>query len=455
MDITKFFKVWLITIIVCLSIVVVPYIFATAPSVSNITVTDVTPTAFSVVWGSDQPGSTCTLNVFDDEAGTTPAAATVTSEINTRPEAGNRGIMKVRVTDVNANTTYYFQTSTTSDGDTTLDPEVAPFLPVTTEDELAVVDNDILVTRVFEADGSTVPVDGAILIATVEGASYPVSGWAGDGVPEGFASVDLNNLYSAASHRSLELVSGEAIEFWGFGGINGQNRCTTVVPPETGGIQLVECDITLPVELSIFSAVVEDSHIILKWRTESEINNLGFDVYRSESRDGKYVKVNPVYIKGAGTDATPHDYKFVDESAVVGKTYYYYIEDISFSGERNRSRIIQVTIDPSGRMKIVGPARPTTFALLQNYPNPFNPDTWIPFQLANDTNVAIHIYNLKGQIVRTLHLGNMPAGFYHTKDKAAYWDGRDDYNQKVSSGVYFYNLTAGTFKATKKLIIIK
>ncbi|MBM3239037.1 T9SS type A sorting domain-containing protein [Candidatus Poribacteria bacterium] len=205
----------------------------------------------------------------------------------------------------------------------------------------------------------------------------------------------------------------------------------------------------------MFSAVVEDSHIILKWRTESEINNLGFDVYRSENPDGKFVKVNSAYIKGAGTDSTPHDYQFVDESITVGKTYYYYIEDISYSGERNRSRIIQVTIDPSGKLKVVSPVRPTTFALLQNYPNPFNPETWVPFQLANDTDVTIRIYNIKGQIVRTLHLGNMPAGFYYTKDKAAYWDGRDDYSQKVSSGVYFYNLTAGAFKATKKLIIIK
>jgi len=456
MNITKLFQLWLIITTISLGIIIVPCVFAAAPSVSNITVTDVTPTAFSVVWGSNQPGSTCTLNVFTDEAGTTPAGATVTSEIVTRPEAGNRGIMKVRVTGVQPTTTYYYQTSTTSGVDTTLYPAAAPFPSVRTETETQFVSNDTLVVKVFEADDSTpVLANGAILIATVTGASYPVSGWAGDGVPAGYAGVDLNNLYSSASRKSLELAGGENIEFLAFGGANGSNGCATVVPAETGGMQLVNCDIALPVELSIFSAVVEDSHIILKWRTESEINNLGFDVYRSENPDGKFVKVNPAYIKGAGTDSTPHDYQFVDESAAVGKTYYYYLETISFSGERERSHIIKVIVDISGKVKVTGLMQPTTFALLQNFPNPFNPETWIPFRLANDADVTIRIFDIRGQEIRAIYLGQKPAGDYDTKGKAVLWDGRDSYGQEVSSGIYFYNLTAGNFSATKKLTIIK
>ena len=93
--------------------------------------------------------------------------------------------------------------------------------------------------------------------------------------------------------------------------------------------------------------------------------------------------------------------------------------------------------------------------LLQNYPNPFNPDTWIPFKLAQSVPVTISIYDTKGQLIRTLHIGNKGAGIYVTKDKAAYWDGMDYFGQRVSSGVFFYTLRAGDFRATRKMLIVK
>ena len=93
--------------------------------------------------------------------------------------------------------------------------------------------------------------------------------------------------------------------------------------------------------------------------------------------------------------------------------------------------------------------------LLQNYPNPFNPDTWIPFKLAQSAPVTINIYDTKGQLVRTLHIGNKGAGIYVTKDKAAYWDGMDSLGENVGSGIYFYTLQAGDFRATRKMLIVK
>ena len=93
--------------------------------------------------------------------------------------------------------------------------------------------------------------------------------------------------------------------------------------------------------------------------------------------------------------------------------------------------------------------------LLQNYPNPFNPETWIPFKLAQDIPVTISIYDTKGQLIRTIALGNRTAGIYTTKAKAAYWDGRDSLGDKVSSGVYFYTLQAGGFRVTRKMVIMK
>jgi len=93
--------------------------------------------------------------------------------------------------------------------------------------------------------------------------------------------------------------------------------------------------------------------------------------------------------------------------------------------------------------------------LLSNFPNPFNPETWIPYQLAQDAPVVIRIYNQKGQIVRAIDLGQQPAGSYVTKGKAGYWDGTSNFGDRVASGVYFYTLHAGKFTATRKMVILK
>lgn len=98
---------------------------------------------------------------------------------------------------------------------------------------------------------------------------------------------------------------------------------------------------------------------------------------------------------------------------------------------------------------------PKRTALLQNYPNPFNPETWLPYQLAKDTVVTIRIYNQKGQLVRTLNLGNQKAGIYVIKSRSASWDGKNEIGEFVSSGVYFYHLKAGNFSATLKMLIVK
>ena len=93
--------------------------------------------------------------------------------------------------------------------------------------------------------------------------------------------------------------------------------------------------------------------------------------------------------------------------------------------------------------------------LWQNYPNPFNPETWIPYQLATEADVTINIYDNGGQRVRTLKLGSQPPGLYLTQEKAAYWDGRNDMGEWVSSGTCFYHLQAGGYSAAKKMIILK
>jgi len=98
---------------------------------------------------------------------------------------------------------------------------------------------------------------------------------------------------------------------------------------------------------------------------------------------------------------------------------------------------------------------PKKTTLLPNYPNPFNPETWIPYHLAKDADVTLHIYAVNGRVVRTLMLEHQAAGMYQNRSRAAYWDGKNEFGEKVASGVYFYTLTAGNFSATRKLLIRK
>ena len=113
-----------------------------------------------------------------------------------------------------------------------------------------------------------------------------------------------------------------------------------------------------------------------------------------------------------------------------------------------------VAVDPKGKqIVILGEVKHNQ--LLQNFPNPFNPETWIPFRLADESHVTIHIYAPTGQLVRRLSQGTMPAGDYASQAKAVYWDGRNQIGELVSSGVYLYTITTGNFSATRKMMIRK
>ena len=98
---------------------------------------------------------------------------------------------------------------------------------------------------------------------------------------------------------------------------------------------------------------------------------------------------------------------------------------------------------------------PKKTILLANYPNPFNPETWIPYQLSEAAAVTVTIHASDGKLVRALDLGQVPAGIYQNRSRAAYWDGRNAQGEPVASGVYFYTLSAGDFSATRKMVIRK
>jgi len=102
-----------------------------------------------------------------------------------------------------------------------------------------------------------------------------------------------------------------------------------------------------------------------------------------------------------------------------------------------------------------GSLLPDRTVLLQNYPNPFNPETWLAYQLASDASVEITIYDTTGALVRRLDLGHQVAGFYRDRSRAAYWNGRNETGERVSSGLYFYQLRAGDYAETRRMAILK
>ncbi|MDE0012018.1 MAG: spondin domain-containing protein [Candidatus Poribacteria bacterium] len=103
----------------------------------------------------------------------------------------------------------------------------------------------------------------------------------------------------------------------------------------------------------------------------------------------------------------------------------------------------------------VGDVRPQETVLAQNFPNPFNPETWIPYELSEGTEVSIQIYDVSGRLVRRLDLGWQPVGSYVMPSSAAYWDGRNAVGERVASGIYFYTLQTSDFAATRRMVILK
>ena len=103
--------------------------------------------------------------------------------------------------------------------------------------------------------------------------------------------------------------------------------------------------------------------------------------------------------------------------------------------------------------RLIFNSRVTKTQMLQNFPNPFNPDTWIPYQLAENTDVTVRIHNISGQVVRTLDLGHRPSGSYIDRSEAAHWDGTNEVGEEVASDIYFYTIHAGDYTATRKMIV--
>jgi flagellar hook assembly protein FlgD len=91
----------------------------------------------------------------------------------------------------------------------------------------------------------------------------------------------------------------------------------------------------------------------------------------------------------------------------------------------------------------------------QNFPNPFNPETWIPYQLKDESEVTVQIYDISGRLVRTMNLGHQSPGVYVTRKEAAHWDGRNNAGELMASGLYFYTLKTKSYTQTKRMLLLK
>jgi len=205
-------------------------------------------------------------------------------------------------------------------------------------------------------------------------------------------------------------------------------------------------DSSLPVSLQNFNAVPGNSKITLCWVTESETDNLGFNLYRSTAKDGGFVVINDQLIPGYGSTSAMHKYSYVDRNVVNGITYYYKIEDVDYAGKSKLHHIV-VSATPAGNE---ASTLVKDFRLHPCFPNPFNPETTLRFELGETADVHVQVYDLLGNMITTLTNSTYQPGEYSLT-----WDGVNFQNQSVATGIYFVHTQTSTgFSHTDKVVYI-
>jgi photosystem II stability/assembly factor-like uncharacterized protein len=186
----------------------------------------------------------------------------------------------------------------------------------------------------------------------------------------------------------------------------------------------------VPVEQNSFTASANGKQVTLNWVTATELNNQGFEVQRKFGSND-FVTIGSV--KGHGTTTSPNNYSYIDKLTDAGK-YFYRLKQIDFGGKYEHSQTVEVNWSPF-----------TTYKLEQNYPNPFNPTTTIGFVIPEKGNVKLSVLNILGEEIKVLLKEEKESG-YHTID----FDASD-----LPSGVYFYQLKAGPFIQTRKMLLLR
>ncbi len=211
----------------------------------------------------------------------------------------------------------------------------------------------------------------------------------------------------------------------------------------------------LPVELSSFSASIFNNGVRLNWRTETEVNNHGFEVERTSPfltpYQGGGVRQLPDgggwetigFVEGHGNSNSPKNYFFIDDKITSGK-YAYRLKQIDNDGTFEYSKIIEIEVDA-----------PLEFELSQNYPNPFNPSTIIKFSLPVTSNVKLSVFNILGEEVQILVNETKEAGIYTINFSGVGGSTLGGNAYTLPSGIYFYKLETRNFLRVKKMSLIR
>jgi hypothetical protein len=243
-------------------------------------------------------------------------------------------------------------------------------------------------------------------------------------------------------------LDGNALDSSGFG-FHGtvQDGLTPVQnPPWVPGRTLN--DITLPVELSSFTAVLTaDLFVRLQWTTQSETGVSGFYIYRGiSSKLADAIIVSPLIAPSNTSEL--HNYEFVDAELYDHGTYYYWLSVHNMDGSVDYHGPNTVLYNPGTHQDI--PEIPQTSGISSVYPNPFNPNTNIAYILTKDAEVNFVIYNSRGQIVRRIAEGPKAAGNWKL-----IWNGLDENANSCATGVYYIRLNAGNESFVKKATLMK
>ena len=192
------------------------------------------------------------------------------------------------------------------------------------------------------------------------------------------------------------------------------------------------CSGPVPVFVSFFEGVCVEAEVRLSWDIRADETILGFRLYRQREPFGELRAIND------GQLLSPDDRSYTDASVTAGEVYRYRLAVVLQDNTETMSTPVEVEITS------------LSFVLEQNSPNPFNPSTTIAFTLPNQLQTRLSIYNIEGKEVATLVDQVLDGGL-----REVAWNGRDDRGNSVSSGVYFYRLTAGNQTLTKKMVFLK